>query len=130
VGDHRTEKGRALLNQRSPLNYVDRIKRPLLICQGANDPRVKQTESDQIVQAMREKNIPVTYAIYHDEGHGFVRPENTLSFFAIAEAFLGHHLGGQVEPIGNDFDGSTIDISLGTEHIPGLINVQHLPSND
>ena len=84
VGDHRTEEGRALLSKHSPLTYVDRISAPLLIGQGANDPRVKKTESDQIVQAMKAKEIPVTYVLYPDEGHGFARPENNLSFFAIA----------------------------------------------
>jgi len=83
VGDHRTEDGRAFLARRSPLTYVDRIEKPLLIGQGANDPRVKQAESDQIVQAMQDANIPVTYLLYTDEGHGFARPENSLSFFAV-----------------------------------------------
>jgi dipeptidyl aminopeptidase/acylaminoacyl peptidase len=95
VGDHRTEEGRALLAEHSPLTYVDRICRPLLIGQGANDPRVKQAESDQIVQAMKAKNIPVTYVLYPDEGHGFARPENKMSFHAIAEAFLSNSLGGR-----------------------------------
>ena len=120
VGDHRTEDGQALLNERSPLTYVDRIQRPLLIGQGANDPRVKQSESDQIVKAMREKGIPVTYVLYPDEGHGFVRPENNLSFNAVAEAFLAQHLGGRCEPIGGDFDGSTIQVPVGAEQFPDL----------
>ena len=94
VGDHRTEEGRAFLTERSPLTHVDRISKPLLIGQGANDPRVKQAESEQIVQAMQDKNIPVTYALYPDEGHGFARPENNLSFFAVTEAFLAGCLGG------------------------------------
>ena len=71
VGDPRTEAGRALLRDRSPLHRAGNISRPLLIGQGANDPRVKQAESDQIVTAMRDKNIPVTYVLYPDEGHGF-----------------------------------------------------------
>lgn len=120
VGDPRTEEGRKLLESRSPLNYVDRIQRPLLIGQGANDPRVKQSESDQIVKAMQEKNIPVTYVLYSDEGHGFARPENRLSFFAVAELFLAQHLGGRAEPIGDDFQGSTIQVPQGAEFIPGL----------
>jgi len=120
VGDHRTEEGKAFLTSRSPLTYVDRIKRPLLIGQGANDPRVKQAESDQIVKAMQEKNIPVTYVLYSDEGHGFARPENNLSFFAVAEAFLAEVLGGRFEPIGNDFEGSTISVPTGAKHVPGL----------
>ena len=120
VGDHRTEEGREFLKERSPLTYVDRIKRPLLIGQGANDPRVKQAESDQIVGAMKEKNIPVTYVLYPDEGHGFARPENRLSFFAVAEAFLAQYLGGRFEPIGEDFKGSKITVPDGAEEVAGL----------
>ena len=120
VGDHRTEDGRALLTERSPLSYVDRIRRPLLIAQGANDPRVKQAESDQIVAAMQEKKIPVTYALYSDEGHGFARPENNLSFMAVAEAFLAEHLGGRFEPVGDAFTASSIAVPVGKEHVPGL----------
>ena len=120
VGDHRTEEGRAFLHDRSPLTHVDRLIRPLLIGQGANDPRVKQAESDQIVEAMQEKNIPVTYVLYPDEGHGFARPENDLSFFAVSEAFLAECLGGRFEPVGDDFQGSSITVPTGAEQIPGL----------
>ena len=120
VGDHRTEEGRVLLTERSPLTHVDRISKPLLIGQGANDPRVKQAESEQIVQAMQDKNIPVTYALYPDEGHGFARPENNLSFFAVTEAFLAECLGGRHEPVGSDFEGSSITLPAGAEHVPGL----------
>ena len=120
VGDFRTEEGRELLLQRSPLSYVDDICRPLLIGQGANDPRVKQTESDQIVNAMQQKGIPVTYVLYPDEGHGFARPENNLSFFAVAEAFLARCLGGRFEPMGEDLSGASITAPSGVEHVPGL----------
>jgi dipeptidyl aminopeptidase/acylaminoacyl peptidase len=120
VGDHRTDEGRALLTKHSPLTYADRICRPLLIGQGANDPRVKQAESDQIVQAMKAKNIPVTYVLYPDEGHGFARPENNLSFYAIAEAFLARCLGGRYEPIGDDFNDSSLQVLEGVEKVPGL----------
>jgi dipeptidyl aminopeptidase/acylaminoacyl peptidase len=120
VGDHRTEEGRKLLNDRSPLNRVDQIKKPLLIGQGANDPRVKQSESDQIVEAMKKKNIPVTYVLYSDEGHGFARPENRMSFNAVAELFLAKHLGGRSESMSEDVAGSTIAIPAGAEFIPGL----------
>jgi len=122
VGDHRTEEGRALLTKHSPLTYVDRICRPLLIGQGANDPRVKQAESDQIVQAMKEKDIPVTYVLYPDEGHGFARPENNLSFFAIAEAFLAGRLEGRYEPIGDDFNDSSLQVLEGADAVPGLVD--------
>jgi dienelactone hydrolase len=99
---------------------VDRISKPLLIGQGANDPRVTRQESDQIVAAMKERGIPVTYAVYSDEGHGFARPENTTSFFAVAEAFLSEHLGGRFQPIGDDFEGASIDVPAGADQVPGL----------
>jgi len=120
VGDHRTPEGREFLLQRSPLTYVDRIQSPLLIGQGANDPRVKQTESDQIVSAMQEAGIPVTYVLYPDEGHGFARPENRLSFYAVQEAFLHQHLGGRLEPFGDDFVGSSVTVPVGASEIEGL----------
>jgi len=120
VGDHRTEEGRELLRRHSPLTQAHRICRPLLIGQGANDPRVKKAESDQIVQALQAKNIPVTYVLYPDEGHGFARPENTLSFCAIAEAFLARCLGGRCEPIGEDFARASLQVPAGAQDIPGL----------
>ena len=120
VGDYRTEEGRKLLQDRSPLNYAHRIERPLLIGQGANDPRVKQNESDQIVKAMQENGLPVTYVLYADEGHGFARPENRLSFYAIAEAFLAEYLGGRYEPIGSDFQGANFTVPTGAGDIAGL----------
>jgi len=120
VGDPETEEGKKLLNERSPLHFAERIKRPLLIGQGANDPRVKQAESDQIVRAMRDKKIPFTYVVFPDEGHGFARPANNLSFYAVAEAFLAKHLGGRYQPIGQDFAGSTITSPEGSENVPGF----------
>lgn len=120
IGDVDTEEGRALLAARSPLTRASSIKKPLLIGQGANDPRVKQAESDQIVAAMKAQSIPVTYALYPDEGHGFARPENSLSFFAIVEGFLAQHLGGLAQPIGNDFKGSSLQVLHGAEQIPDL----------
>jgi dipeptidyl aminopeptidase/acylaminoacyl peptidase len=123
MGDMDTEEGRKMLTERSPLTHVQNIKRPLLIGQGANDPRVKQAEADQIVAAMNENGIPVTYALYPDEGHGFARPENNLSFMAITEAFLSRTLGGLLEPIGDAFDGSSVKILNGGDEIPGLDGV-------
>lgn len=122
VGDHTTDEGRKFLESRSPLTHVGSIKRPLLIGQGANDPRVKQAEADQIVKAMKSKNIPVTYVLYPDEGHGFARPANRLSFNAITEAFLAEHLGGRYEPIGNAFEGASVQVPDGAEQVPGLAN--------
>jgi dipeptidyl aminopeptidase/acylaminoacyl peptidase len=110
-GDPDTEQGRRFLASRSPINFVKHIKSPLLIAQGAHDPRVKQVESDQIVKAMRNNGIPVTYLVYPDEGHGFVRPENKLSFYAVTEQFFAQHLGGRSEPVGNTFKGSSVKIS-------------------
>jgi hypothetical protein len=92
-----------------------------LIAQGANDPRVKQSESDQIVDAMKEKKIPVTYVLFPDEGHGFARPENNLAFTAVTEAFLSRFLGGRFEPIGDDFEGSEITVPQGAADVPGLV---------
>jgi dipeptidyl aminopeptidase/acylaminoacyl peptidase len=120
VGDYTTEAGRKFLEERSPLSFVERIRRPLLIGQGANDPRVKQTESDQIVKAMLSRNIPVTYVLFPDEGHGFVRPANRLAFYAVMEAFLAEHLGGRYQAIGNAFEGSTIRVPTGAQQVPGL----------
>jgi dipeptidyl aminopeptidase/acylaminoacyl peptidase len=120
MGEMKTDEGKAFLRSRSPLFKVDAIQRPLLIGQGANDPRVKQAESDQIVQAMKAKKLPVTYVLFPDEGHGFARPENSKAFNAIAEAFLGTHLGGRVEPIGDDFEGSSVSVPEGAAAVPGL----------
>jgi dipeptidyl aminopeptidase/acylaminoacyl peptidase len=120
VGDPRTEEGKKLLTERSPLTRASAIVRPLLIGQGANDPRVKQAESDQIVKAMKAKNLPVSYVLFPDEGHGFARPENRLAFYAIAETFLAEHLGGVYQPVGDDFMGSSVSVPDGAEHIYGL----------
>jgi dipeptidyl aminopeptidase/acylaminoacyl peptidase len=120
VGDFRTDEGRKYLASISPLSRADKISRPLLIGQGANDPRVKKAESDQIVKAMQDKKIPVTYVLYPDEGHGFVRPENRTSFNAVAEVFLAQCLGGAYEPFGKDLKVSTITVPAGVEHVLGL----------
>ena len=116
-GDPSTEEGRKILLEKSPLTYAEKIKRPLLIGQGANDPRVKRAESDQIVDKLKSKNIPVTYVLYPDEGHGFARPENSISFKAITEGFLAKYLGGEFEEIKDDFKNSSIEILTGREYI-------------
>jgi len=99
IGNLETEP--EFLKSRSPLFFIDRIQKPLLIGQGAHDPRVKQSESDQIVEAMQKANLPVEYVLYTDEGHGFARPENRLHFYAVAEEFLAKHLGGRFETATN-----------------------------
>src|SRR5688572_20552847 len=120
VGDPRNQADRKMLLSRSPITKVDQLKKPLLIAQGANDPRVVQKESDQLVAAMKTKKIPVTYVLYPDEGHGFARPQNRTSFYAISEGFLAKCLGGRQEPIGSDFDGSSLKVLEGAEFVPGL----------
>ncbi len=95
VGDPSTEE--EFLKSRSPLFKVDQIKIPMLIGQGANDPRVKQAESEQIVEAMKSKGIPYEYMLFPDEGHGFAKPENRLKFYAAAEKFLAKYMGGRYE---------------------------------
>jgi dipeptidyl aminopeptidase/acylaminoacyl peptidase len=95
VGNPDTEE--EFLKSRSPLFKVEQIKIPMLIAQGANDPRVKQSESEQIVEAMKSKGIEYEYMLFPDEGHGFAKPENRLKFYAAAEKFLAKHLGGRYE---------------------------------
>jgi dipeptidyl aminopeptidase/acylaminoacyl peptidase len=95
VGNPETEED--FLKSRSPLFSVDRVRIPMLIAQGANDPRVKQAESEQFVAAMKAKGIDYEYMLFEDEGHGFARPENRLEFYAAAERFLAKHLGGRAE---------------------------------
>ena len=95
-----TEAERAeveFLRARSPLFSVGNVRCPMLLAQGANDPRVKKAESDQFVAAMRSRGIEVEYLVYDNEGHGFVRPENRLDFYAHAEKFFAAHLGGRFE---------------------------------
>lgn len=99
MGDPTNPADKELLTKASPVFAASKIKVPLLIGQGANDPRVKQAESEQIVSTMEKNGLPVTYALYPDEGHGFARPENRIDFYARAEGFLAKCLGGRVEPL-------------------------------
>jgi dipeptidyl aminopeptidase/acylaminoacyl peptidase len=128
VGDPRTPDGAALLKERSPLTRAEDIRRPLLIGQGANDPRVKQAESDQIVQAMEARQIPVTYVLFPDEGHGFARPENNIAFLAVAENFLARTLGGRAETYGDDLKGSSMVVPHGAGFAPGLAEAMTEPA--
>jgi dipeptidyl aminopeptidase/acylaminoacyl peptidase len=120
MGDPTTPEGQALLRERSPLFSADRITRPLLIGQGANDPRVNVAESEQIVRALKAKNIPVSYVVFPDEGHGFARPQNSIAFNAVAEQFLAGCLGGRAEPYGDALRASTMRVEVEAPFTPGL----------
>ena len=120
MGDPNTPEGKALHREVSPLYSADKIRRPLLIGQGANDPRVNVAESQQIVDALKAKDIPVTYVVFPDEGHGFARPQNNIAFNAVAENFLAQCLGGRAEPIGDALKPSTAEVRHGAEYAPGL----------
>jgi dipeptidyl aminopeptidase/acylaminoacyl peptidase len=120
LGDPATEAGRAFLTERSPLTYIDRVVRPILIAQGMRDVRVVAAESEQMVGALKKRGVPVTYITFPDEGHGFARPENRMAFYAITESFLAKHLGGRSQPVGDDFKGSSLKVETGGELVPGL----------
>jgi dipeptidyl aminopeptidase/acylaminoacyl peptidase len=121
MGNPETPEGKALLVAASPLTHVTKIRKPLLIGQGANDPRVKQSESEQIVAAMKAHRLPVTYIVFPDEGHGFARPENNIAFFGATEAFLSVHLGGSYLPLTRaEIEASSMQVKDGREGIPGL----------
>jgi dipeptidyl aminopeptidase/acylaminoacyl peptidase len=98
VGNPADPKDREDMLKRSPITKVDQIKAPLLIGQGANDPRVTKKESDNIVEALKKRGVAVEYIVFPDEGHGFQRPENRLKFWTASEAFFAKHLGGRAEP--------------------------------
>jgi dipeptidyl aminopeptidase/acylaminoacyl peptidase len=97
MGDPNTPEGKAQLLRQSPLNSAGKIKTPLLVIQGANDPRVNKRESDQIVIALRDRGFPVEYIVAPDEGHGFARPVNNMAMFANSEKFLARYLGGRYQ---------------------------------
>lgn len=102
VFTRRMGEDEGMLAEQSPLHKASEIRVPLLIGQGANDPRVKIAESDQIVEAMRSRGLAVTYVVFDDEGHGFARPENAKRFYAEVERFLHDNLAGRYEPAGPD----------------------------
>ncbi len=123
VGDPSDPEARAAMIERSAISRIDDIRVPLLVGQGGNDPRVTKPEADTLVAAMQAKDLPVTYINYPDEGHGFQKPENRLSFFAAMEGFLGECLGGRVQPIGDSFEGSSAEVLAGAEYVEGLEDV-------
>ena len=114
MGNPDDPKDADLIKNASPLFKANQIKRPLLIGQGANDPRVNKAESEQIVDAIQKNGGSVTYVVYSDEGHGFARPENSIDFNARAENFLSSCLGGRAEPIGGGdrYPGSTATVKV------------------
>jgi dipeptidyl aminopeptidase/acylaminoacyl peptidase len=119
MGDPGTAEGKAQLMRQSPLSHVAKIKTPLLITQGANDPRVNKRESDQIVIALRERNYPVEYLVAPDEGHGYARPVNNMAVLAAAEKFLAKHLGGRYQEsmtpeVANRLKEITVDVKTVT----------------
>jgi len=119
MGDPNTPEGRAQLMKQSPLNSADKIKTPLLVIQGANDPRVNKRESDQIVIALRDRGFPVEYLVAPDEGHGFARPVNNMAMFATSEKFLAKHLGGRYQEtmtaeVGQRLKEITVDVKTVT----------------
>lgn len=139
MGNPETEEGKAQLIRQSPLFSADKITVPLMVVQGANDPRVKKAESDQIVVAMRELGLPVEYICAPDEGHGFRRPENNMAFLAAGEKFLAKHIGGRYqedmpENIAKRLEEITVDIN--TVEMPKAVSEDKLsaalpkPSSD
>jgi dipeptidyl aminopeptidase/acylaminoacyl peptidase len=121
IGNPDTPEGQALLNDRSPLLQAGRINKPLLIVQGENDPRVVKAHSDQIVDALQQHHIPVTYVLVKSEGHGFAQPENNIAVNGISEGFLSHCLGGRAEPFhSGEIKGATIEVPAGAGLIEGF----------
>ncbi len=122
VGDYRTAKGRMLLRKQSPITYADRICRPVLIFHGGQDPRVKQSESNQIIESIKRKQIAVTYALFPNYGHDLfsINKQERLLISAIIEGFLSKWLGGNYEPIGEEILNSEITVPVGADEIPGL----------
>lgn len=120
VGDPTTKEGAADLMRRSPIARVDAITKPLLVTNGANDPRIFPDQSQEIVDALKVRGKPVTYAFYPDEGHVYAKDATNISFAAIAEHFLSKCLGGPAEPYGNDLAGSRVELKAGAAFVPGL----------
>ncbi|MGH6631766.1 S9 family peptidase [Sphingopyxis sp.] len=120
VGDPATKEGAADLMRRSPIARVDAISKPLLVTNGANDPRIFPSQSEEIVDALKARGKPVTYAFYPDEGHVYAKDATNISFAAIAEHFLSKCLGGPAEPYGDDLAGSQVELKTGAAFVPGL----------
>lgn len=120
VGRTDSPAERRLLRQRSPISHLHTVRSPLLIAQGANDPRVRQAESDAVARTLADNGVEVVYLLYPDEGHSFQQMANQLSFFAVLEAFLARHLGGQHEPIRDSLQDSSLQVPIGAELLEAL----------
>ena len=127
MGDPSTPEGAGRMKARSPLFRADAVRAPLLVGHGANDMRVNKSESDKMVAALQRRNVPVTYLVFSDEGHGIMsfRPQNKLAFMAVTEQFLAKCLGGRSEPIGDSLVGSSIRVEAGADYVPGLAEAVH-----
>jgi len=101
--------GKVDLDAISPIQHVDRIQRPLLLGHGANDPRVKLSESETIAAAMEERKLPIDFVVFPDEGHGLANPRNALAMYALVEAFLSEHVGGRAQPFGSSLEQSSLE---------------------
>ncbi len=119
-GDPRTPEGRKYLDARSPLPLAGQIKHPLLVGQGATDPKVKQRQVDQLVAAVQSRGAPVSYALFAEDGHCLPRPENLMAFNALIEVFLAQCLAGPYQRIGDDVLGSSLAVPVGVERLPGV----------
>lgn len=120
VGDPRTPDGLELLRRQSPLHFAERVTRPLLVTHGGKDVVVPKQHSDLFVSALEKHGKEVTYLVYPDEGHDYLRTESWVSFWGVAERFLHQHLGGRFEPIADDFAGVKLQVPAGADRIPGL----------
>ncbi len=121
VGDPSNVQERAEMLSRSPISKLDALRSPLLIGQGANDPRVTAQDTDRLVETLSERGATIVYLHFPDEGHGLARAENRLAFHAVAEGFLAQCLGGRAEPVGRALENSSVEILYGGEFV-GLVN--------
>lgn len=120
VGDVRDRAGRDLLRRHSPLTYVERITKPLLVTHGSRDQTVPQEQSDTMVARLRELGRPVTYLVYPNEPHDYRRPESWESFWGVAERFLHEHLGGRYQPYTGEMARADVQVTTGAKFVPGL----------
>jgi dipeptidyl aminopeptidase/acylaminoacyl peptidase len=121
MGNPTTPEGKAQLDRQSPLNSANKIRTPLLVVQGANDPRVNKREADQIVIALRDRGFPVEYIVAPDEGHGFHRPVNNMAMFSEAEKFFAKYLGGRFQ------EGATPEVAARLKEITVDVKSVTLP---